>query len=155
MTLAEKLENFKTVPVGIAVRTRDIAVLLGEVMETIGIKGNLGSPMAFAMGMCWEKYRKSKEMYVTKNHPQGIYGRFGAGVISRSGRNLDEIYEVTVEELKEYLDTIGYLKKLQKNTCYTCEYHDNFANICYGVPSGFDGRHTDATDSCDRHKRKK
>jgi hypothetical protein len=153
MTLAEKLENFKTTPVGIAVRTREVAVLLGEVMETIGIKGNMGGPMMFAMGMCWEKYRKSKEMYVTKNHPQGIAGRFGAGVISRSGRNLDEIYEVTVEELKEYLDTIGYLKKLQKPTCFTCKFYDNYSGACGNGLSEYRGDFTNATDSCEQHER--
>lgn len=154
MTLTEKLENFKTMPVGFHVKTEEIACLLGEAMDSIGITGNNGRSPLFTMGMCWVDHGKSGELYVTMNHPLIPKGDFGDGEIGVSGEFLDEIYEVTVDELKEYLGTIGNLKKLQKPTCFTCEYHDNYTESCGNGLSENRGDFTDSTDSCERHKRK-
>lgn len=130
MTLAEKLENFKTMPVGFHVKTEEIACLLGKVMDSVGITGNNGRSPLFTMGMCWVDHGKSGELYVTMNHPLIPKGDFGDGEIGFSGEFLDEIYEVTVEELKEYLDTVGNLKKTKKSSCLTCELYSYYTDIC-------------------------
>lgn len=130
MTLTEKLENFKTMPVGFHVKTEEIACLLGEAMDSVGIKGNNKCKnVSFAMGVAWESKGNTEELYVTVNHPYAPFG-FGHGTTSDSGKFLDEVYEVTVEELKEYLDTVGNLKKTKKSSCLTCELYSYYTDIC-------------------------
>lgn len=153
MTLAEKLENFKTMPVGFHVKTEEIACLLGEAMDSVGIRGGFATDARFTMGVVWGN-RNERDLCVTMNHPLMPERTFGHGDVNCMGELLDEIYEVTIEELKEYLDTIGYLKKLQKPTCFTCKFYDNFTGACGNGLSEHRGGFTDATDSCDRHKRK-
>lgn len=134
MTLAEKLENFKTMPVGFHVKTEEIACLLGEAMDTCGITGGFATDARFTMGVVWGN-RNERDLCVTMNHPLIPKRAFGHGDVNCMGKLLNEIYEVTVEELKQYLDVIGYLKKLQKPTCFN------------------GGDFTDSTDSCEHHGR--
>lgn len=153
MTLAEKLENFKTMPVGLHVKTEEIACLLGEAMDSVGIRGGFATDARFTMGVAWGN-RSERDLCVTMNHPLMPERTFGHGDVNCMVKLLDEIYEVTVEELKEYLDVIGYLKKLQKPTCFTCKFYDNYTGACGNGLSGNRGDFTDSTDSCEHHERK-
>ena len=107
MTLAEKLENFKSKPVGFHVRTEEIAWLLGRTLGNIGIKGNNNKSALEATMLSWDDHGESGELWVSVNHPLGGRGVFCDGTISFSGEFLKEIYEVTVEELEEYLEKAG------------------------------------------------
>ena len=129
MTLAEKLENFKTMPVGFHVKTEEIACLLGEAMVVAGITGGFATDARFTMGVVWGN-RDERDLCVTMNHPLIKRRAFGHGDVNCMGKLLDEIYEVTVEELKEYLDTVGNLKKTKKSSCLTCELYSYYTDIC-------------------------
>ena len=107
MTLQEKLENFKSRPVGFHVRTEEVAWLLGRALGTIGVKGNNDKSALEATVLSWEDHGESGELWVSVNHPLGGRGVFCDGTISVSGEWLEEIYEVTVEELEEYLEKAG------------------------------------------------
>ena len=152
MTLAEKLENFKTMPVGFHVKTEEIACLLGEAMAVAGITGGFGTDARFTMGEVWGE-RNGRDLCVTMNHPLIKRRAFGHGDVNCMGELLDEIYEVTVEELKEYLDTINYLNKLQKPTCYTCEYH-GYSTSKHCELEKIRGNLIDHTGPCNYYKRK-
>lgn len=107
MTLQEKLENFESQPVGFRVRTEEVAWLLGRALGTIGIKGNNGKSALGATMLSWDDHGESGELWVSVNHPLGGRGVFCNGTISFSGEFLEEIYEVTAEELEEYLGKAG------------------------------------------------
>ena len=153
MTLAEKLENFKTMPVGLHVETEEIACLLGEAMVVAGITGGFAMDARFTMGVVWGD-RNGRNLCVTMNHPLMPERTFGHGDLNCMGELLDEIYEVTVEELREYLETTGYLKILRKPTCFTCKFYDNYSGVCGNGLSEHRGDFTDTTDSCEQHERK-
>ena len=104
MTLEEKLESFKRDRVGLHVGSREIAELLGETLGRIGIHGNAGSTAHDAVMLAWEDY--AEDAWVSVNFPC-IRGTFCDGSRSYSGHYLKEIYEVTKEELEEYLGKAG------------------------------------------------
>ena len=105
-TLEEKLESFKRDHVGLRVRTEEIARLLGKALDTIGIKGNNGTSMVTSMKLLWEAYGDICDvLYISVNHP--VYHGLMCGYCNDSGVSLKEIYEVTKEELEEYLGKAG------------------------------------------------
>ena len=104
MTLEEKLESFKRDRVGLHVSSRDIAELLGETLERIGIHGNAGSTAHDAVMLAWEDH--GEDAWVSVNFPY-VRGTFCDGSRGVSGGYLKEIYEVTKEELEEYLGKAG------------------------------------------------
>ena len=107
MTLQGKLDRFESQPVGFHVRTEEIAWLLGRALGNIGIKGNNNKSALEATMLSWDDHGESGELWVSVNHPLGGRGVFCDGTISFSGEFLKEIYEVTVEELEEYLEKAG------------------------------------------------
>ena len=107
MTLQGKLDRVESQPVGFRVRTEEIAWLLGKALSTVGIKGNNNKSALEATMLSWEDHGESGELWVSVNHPLGGCGVFCDGTISVSGEWLEEIYEVTVEELEEYLGKGG------------------------------------------------
>jgi hypothetical protein len=106
MTPDEKLESFKRDCVGLYVRTEEIARLLGKALDTIGIKGNDGTSMVTSMRLLWKAYGDMCDvLYISVNHP--VYHGLMCGYYNDSGVYLKEIYEVTKEELEEYLGKAG------------------------------------------------
>ena len=104
MTLEEKLESFKRDRVGFHVSSREVAELLGETLGRIGIHGNAGSTAHDAVMLSWEDH--AEDTWVSVNFPW-CRGAFCDGSRSFSGGYLKEIYEVTKEELEEYLGKAG------------------------------------------------
>lgn len=104
MTLEEKLENFKRDRVGFHVSSREVAELLGETLDRIGIHGNAGSTAHDAVMLSWEDH--GEDTWVSVNFPYAR-GTFCDGSRGYSGNYLKEIYEVTVAELEEYLGKAG------------------------------------------------
>ena len=104
MTLEEKLESFKRDRVGFHVSSREVAELLGETLGRIGIHGNAGSTAHDAVMLSWEDH--AEDTWVSVNFPY-VRGTFCDGSRECSGNYLKEIYEVTVEELEEYLGKAG------------------------------------------------
>ena len=104
MTLEEKLESFKRDRVGLHVSSREIAELLGETLGRIGIYGNAGSTAHDAVMLAWEDH--AEDTWVSVNFPYAR-GTFCDGSRGCSGHYLKEIYEVTKEELEEYLEKAG------------------------------------------------
>ena len=100
MTLGEKLESFKCDRVGFHVSSREIAELLGEALGRIGIHGNAGSTAHDAVMLSWEDH--AEDTWISVNFPYAR-GTFCDGSRGYSGHYLKEIYEVTKEELEEYL----------------------------------------------------
>ena len=100
MTLEEKLESFKRDRVGLHVSSREVAELLGETLGRIGIHGNAGSTAHDAVMLSWEDH--AEDTWVSVNLP-AYRERILDGSIRYSGHYLKEIYEVTKEELEEYL----------------------------------------------------
>lgn len=100
MTLEEKLESFKRDRVGLHVSSREVAELLGETLGRIGIHGNAGSTAHDAVMLAWEDH--AEDTWVSVNFP-AYRERILDGSIRYSGHYLKEIYEVTKEELEEYL----------------------------------------------------
>ena len=104
MTLEEKLESFKRNRVGFHVSSREVAELLGETLGRIGIHGNAGSAAHDAVMLAWEDH--AEDTWVSVNFPW-CRGTFCDGSRGCSGNRLKEIYEVTKEELEEYLRKAG------------------------------------------------
>ena len=104
MTLEEKLESFKRDRVGLHVSSREVAELLGETLGRIGIHGNAESTAHDAVMLAWEDH--AEDTWVSVNIPW-CRGTFCDGSIGFSGWYFKEIYEVTVEELEEYLGKAG------------------------------------------------
>ena len=104
MTLEEKLESFKCDRMGFHVSSREVAELLGETLDRIGIHGNAGSTAHDAVMLAWEDH--AEDTWVSVNIPW-CRGTFCDGSRGCSGLYLKEIYEVTVEELEEYLGKAG------------------------------------------------
>ena len=104
MTLEEKLESFKRDRVGFNVSSREVAELLGETLGRIGIHGNAGSIAHDAVMLAWEDH--AEYAWVSVNFPW-CRGAFCDGSRGCSGSYLKEIYEVTKEELEEYLEKAG------------------------------------------------
>ena len=104
MTLEEKLESFKRDRVGFHVGSHEVAELLGETLGRIGIHGNAGSNAHDAVMLAWEDH--AEDTWVSVNIPR-FCGIFCDGSRSYSGSYLKEIYEVTKEELEEYLGKAG------------------------------------------------
>lgn len=104
MTLEEKLESFKRDRVVFHVSSREIAELLGEALERIGIHGNAGSTAHDAAMLAWEDH--AENTWISVNIPY-VRGTFCCGSRGFSGGYLKEIYEVTKEELEEYLGKAG------------------------------------------------
>ena len=104
MTLEEKLESFKRDRVGFHVSSREVAELLGETLGRIGIHGNAGSTAHDAVMLSWEDH--AEDTWVSVNFPY-VRGTFCDGSRECSGNYLKEIYEVTKEELEEYLGKAG------------------------------------------------
>ena len=104
MTLEEKLESFKRDRVGFHVSSREVAELLGETLGRIGIHGNAGSTAHDAVMLAWEDH--AEDTWVSVNFPW-CRGTFCDGSRGLTGHHLKEIYEVTVEELEEYLEKAG------------------------------------------------
>ena len=104
MTLEEKLESFKRDRVGLHVGSREIAELLGETLGRVGIHGNAGSTAHDAVMLAWEDHAEDAWVSVSFLCTRGAfcYGSRGC-----SGYFLKEIYEVTKEELEEYLGKAG------------------------------------------------
>lgn len=105
MTLQEKLENFKSKPVGFYVRTEEIAWLLGRAFNRCGLERYNELSHEFIMGVGWGKYGKTDGLYVAYNSI--VTHGLAYGTVDGSGEFLEEIYEVTVEELEEYLGKGG------------------------------------------------
>jgi hypothetical protein len=104
MTLEEKLESFKRDRVGFHVSSREVAELLGKTLDRIGIRGNAGSTAHDAVMLSWEDH--AEDTWVSVNFPYA-HGTFCDGSRGYSGHYLKEIYEVTKEELEEYLGKAG------------------------------------------------
>ena len=104
MTLEEKLESFKRDRVGLHVSSREVAELLGETLGRIGIHGNAGSTAHDAVMLSWEDH--GEDTWVSVNFPY-VRGTFCDGSRGLTGNYLKEIYEITVEELEEYLGKAG------------------------------------------------
>lgn len=100
MTLEKKLENFKSLSVGFHVSSYEVASLLGDALAHIGIHGNNGYTAQDAVMLAWEDHKE--DTWVSVNIPW-CRGTFRDGSIGFSGGYFTEIYEVTEEELKEYL----------------------------------------------------
>ena len=105
MTLEEKLESFKRDRVGLHVRTEEIAWLLALAFNKCGLERYNELSHEFIMGVAWGKYGKTGELYVTCNIR--VLKGLAYGTISESAEFVKEIYEVTVEELEEYLGKAG------------------------------------------------
>ena len=104
MTLEEKLESFKRDRVGFHVSSREVAELLGEALGRIGIHGNDGSIAHDAVMLAWEDH--AEDAWVSVNFPY-VRGAFCDGSRGLTGNYLKKIYEVTKEELEEYLGKAG------------------------------------------------
>ena len=104
MTLEEKLESFKRDRVGFHVSSREVAELLGETLERIGIHGNAGSTAHDAVILAWEDH--AEDTWLSVNFPYDRW-TFCYGSRGLTGNYLKEIYEVTKEELEEYLGKAG------------------------------------------------
>ena len=105
MTLQEKLENFKSKPVGFHVKTEEIAWLLALAFNKCKLEKYNELSHEFIMGVAWGKYGKTEELYVAYNTV--VTNGLAYGTISGSGETVEGIYEVTVEELEKYLEKAG------------------------------------------------
>ena len=99
MKFKDKLEKFKTERVGFHVDTKEIADELQKVFdkEKLVMHGGV--------------MRRARETYDTEGGLYVSYNYFGApglgyGMYKGSGKNLNEILPITLEELKEYNSTL-------------------------------------------------
>ena len=105
MTLQGKLENFKSRPVGFHVKTEEIAWLLALAFNKCKLERYNELSHEFIMGVAWGKYGKTDGLYVAYN--TAVTNGLAYGTTGGSGKTVEEIYEVTVEELEEYLGKAG------------------------------------------------
>ena len=105
MTLQEKLENFKSKPVGFHVKTEAIARLLALAFNKCGLERYNGPSHEFIMRVAWGKYGRTYELYVACN--TAVTSGLAYGTTGESGETVEEIYEVTKEELEKYLGKAG------------------------------------------------
>lgn len=104
MTLQEKLENFKSKPVGFHVTTEEISWLLALTFNKCGLERYNELSHEFIMGVAWGKYGSTGELYVAY---RTVVFCLAYGTIGGSREAVEEIYEVTVGELEEYLGKVG------------------------------------------------
>ena len=105
MTLQEKLENSKSKSVGFHVRTEEISWLLAMVFNKCGFERCNELSHEFIMGVAWGKYGGTGELYVAYNSI--VTHGLAYGTVGGSGEFLEDIYEITVEELEKYLGKDG------------------------------------------------
>lgn len=102
-TFQQKLDRFKSEPVGFLVKSKEIADELARVFEREGMKPRgRCTTMAVAMRSIWGYAKESS--YVTYNY-RGDRHKLSGGNTGYSGTNLDELLDVTLDELKEYLES--------------------------------------------------
>ena len=107
MTFKEKLENFKSKPVGFHIVSEEIAWLLSKVFTQDKLKMRNKLSYDFILGVGWGKYGKTGELYVSYNNIYTGSKVLAYGNTSISGKGTSVIYEITKEELKEYLEEVG------------------------------------------------
>lgn len=100
MTFPQKLEKFKTERVGFHVDTKEIADELQKVFDKEELVMHGG-----VMRRAWKTYGAEGGLYVSYNY-FGAPG-LGYGMYKGSGKNLNEILPITLEELKEYNSTLA------------------------------------------------
>lgn len=105
MTLQEKLKNFKSKPVGFHVTTEEISWLLALAFKKCRLERCNEFAHEFIMGVAWEKYWGARGLYVSYNSV--VSNGLAYGTVGKSREAVEDIYEVTVGELEEYLREAG------------------------------------------------
>ena len=99
----DKLDRLLKEHVGSLVKSKEIADELVKVFERSGMKSRSGyATVAESMGKMWERYRVNT--YVTYNYYKGEH-KLSCGHSDDSGETLDELLDVTLDEIKEYLES--------------------------------------------------
>ena len=100
-TFQEKLDRFKSEPIGFLVKSKEIADELAKVFDREGMEGYVSKSMSWFMVRAWDSYGKEGKLYVSYNYPRGHYG-LSYGLSNSTGKYLDELIDITLEELKSY-----------------------------------------------------
>ena len=100
-TFQQKLDRFKREPVGFLVKSKEIADELAKVFDREGMEGYVSKSMSWFMVRAWDSYGKEGKLYVSYNYPRGHYG-LSYGLSNSTGKYLDELIDITLEELKSY-----------------------------------------------------
>ena len=102
LTFQQKLDRFKSEPIGFLVKSKEIADELAKVFEKEGMKSRQGEEVQVLMHRTiTENKCYSGIPFVSYNYYQGEQ-RLVFGIAERAGKDLDELLDITLEELKPY-----------------------------------------------------
>ena len=102
LTFQQKLDRFKSEPIGFLVKSKEIADELAKVFEKEGMKSRQGEEVQVLMHRTiTENKCYSGIPFVSYNYYQGEQ-RLVFGIAERAGKDLDELLDITLEELKSY-----------------------------------------------------
>ena len=104
MTIQEKINRFLEGNVGIRVETEEIAEELARVFTKLNLRANSGCSSEELMKIAWDDCGSDEDLYVSYRATDlwRTYKGLAYGTIGYSGKFLDDILEVTLEELKEF-----------------------------------------------------
>lgn len=100
----DKLDRFMKERVGFLVKSKEIANELAKVFEKKDMKGKCGSSPKDIMDSCLFMNGSSSIAFVSYNYTEGVQG-LSYGLSDSSGEDLDELLDVTLDEIKEYLES--------------------------------------------------
>ena len=101
LAFQQKLDRFKREPIGFLVKSKEIADEIAKVFTKEGMVGEMGSSADDIMYSCLNDNGDSSTPWVSYNYTDGARG-LSYGLSDRSGKNLREILDITLEELKSY-----------------------------------------------------
>lgn len=101
ITFQQKLDRFKREPIGFLVKSKEIADELAKVFEREGMKAYVSTSASEVMAAAWDSYGKEGKLYVSYNYPGGRYS-LSYGLLNSTSEDLDELLDITLEELKSY-----------------------------------------------------
>ena len=100
-TFQQKLDRFKREPIGFLVKSKEIADELAKVFEREGMESCTGKTAEEFMEVAWGDCGIDCNLYVAYNFPKRENG-LSYGISDLSGEKLDELLDITLEELKSY-----------------------------------------------------
>lgn len=101
ITFQQKLDRFKREPIGFLVKSKEIADELAKVFEREGMECYVSKSTSEFMVRAWDSYGKEGKLYVSYNYP-GEHRSLSYGLSNSAGKNLNELIDITLEELKSY-----------------------------------------------------
>ena len=101
ITFQQKLDRFKREPIGFLVKSKEIADELAKVFEREGMESCTGKTAEEFMEVAWGDCGIDCNLYVAYNFPKRENG-LSYGMSDLSGEKLDELLDITLEELKSY-----------------------------------------------------